>query len=103
MKVCIIGDGLVSLTLAKVLIQKELSVDIKKINIELSTTSLAYLGKEISFEKFALALSTYPKRDKPVIVRIDKDVTYDRVVIFFDFGNSGDDTVYFYDEFALTN
>ncbi len=28
MKVCIIGDGLVSLTLAKVLIQKELSVDI---------------------------------------------------------------------------
>tara|TARA_Y100000591_G_scaffold311434_1_gene314820 strand:+ start:373 stop:516 length:144 start_codon:yes stop_codon:yes gene_type:complete len=28
MKVCIIGDGLVSLTLANVLIQKELSVDI---------------------------------------------------------------------------
>ena len=28
MKICIIGDGLVSLTLAKVLIQKELSVDI---------------------------------------------------------------------------
>ena len=28
MKVCIIGDGLVSLTLAQVLIQKELAVDI---------------------------------------------------------------------------
>ena len=28
MKVCIIGDGLVSLTLAQVLIQKELEVDI---------------------------------------------------------------------------
>ena len=36
MKVCIIGSGLVSLTLAKVLIQKELFVDIlvtKKIAI----------------------------------------------------------------------
>ena len=29
--------------------------------------------------------------------------TYDRVVIFFDFGNSGDDSIYYYDEFTLTN
>ena len=29
--------------------------------------------------------------------------TYNRVVIFFDFGNSGDDSVYYYDEFGLTN
>ena len=28
---------------------------------------------------------------------------YVRVVIFFDFGNTGDDTVYYFDEFALTN
>lgn len=28
---------------------------------------------------------------------------YIRVVIFFDFGNPGDDSVYYYDEFALTN
>jgi PKD repeat protein len=28
---------------------------------------------------------------------------YVRVVIFFDFGNSGDDSVYYFDEFALTN
>ncbi|MET2986499.1 hypothetical protein [Aureibaculum conchae] len=28
---------------------------------------------------------------------------YVRVVIFFDFGNAGDDSVYYYDEFALTN
>lgn len=28
---------------------------------------------------------------------------YIRVVIFFDFGNSGDDSVYYFDEYALTN
>ena len=28
---------------------------------------------------------------------------YTRVVIFFDFGNAGDDSIYYYDEFALTN
>jgi biopolymer transport protein ExbD len=58
----------------------ELEVEPKQINIELSVSSLAYLGKEITFKKFDFELSNYPKRNKPVIVRIDKDVTYDRVV-----------------------
>lgn len=31
------------------------------------------------------------------------DYSYDRVVIFFDFGNPGDDTIYYFDEFVLTN
>ena len=31
---------------------KELEIELKQINIELSTNSLAYLGKEISFDKF---------------------------------------------------
>ncbi|MCB0806971.1 MAG: hypothetical protein KDC05_14330 [Bacteroidales bacterium] len=31
------------------------------------------------------------------------DFDYGRVVIFFDFGNPGDDSVYYYDEFELTN
>jgi biopolymer transport protein ExbD len=63
---------------------KELEVEVKQINIELSTNSLAYLGKEISFSKFDFELSNYPKRDKPVIVRIDKDVKYSRVVKVLD-------------------
>ncbi|WP_237590215.1 PKD domain protein [Polaribacter sargassicola] len=29
--------------------------------------------------------------------------TYDRIVIFFDFGNTGDDAVYYYDELGVTN
>ena len=28
---------------------------------------------------------------------------YVKVVIFFDFGNAGDDSVYYYDELGLTN
>jgi len=63
---------------------KELEVELKQLTIELSTNSLAYLGKEISFEKFDLELSQYLKKDKPVIVRIDKDVKYDRVVKVLD-------------------
>ncbi len=57
MKVCIIGDGLVSLTLANVLIQKELTVDIlssKKNNkydksrtLGISKSNVDYFNKEI--------------------------------------------------------
>ena len=57
MKVCIIGDGLVSLTLAKVLIQKELSVDIllnrknnkydKTRTLGISKSNIDYFNKKI--------------------------------------------------------
>lgn len=63
---------------------KELEVEIKQLTVELSTNSLAYLGKEISFKDFDLELSNTVKKDKPVIVRIDKDVKYERVVKVLD-------------------
>ena len=57
MKVCIIGDGLVSLTLAKVLIQKELTVDIlsnrknngydKTRTLGISKSNIDYFNKNI--------------------------------------------------------
>ena len=57
MKVCIIGDGLVSLTLANVLIQKDLSVDIlfnnktnkycKTRTLGISKSNIDYFNKEI--------------------------------------------------------
>ena len=62
----------------------ELEIELKQINIELSVNSLAYLGKNITFEKFDLALSTYLIKNKSVIVRIDKEVKYDRVVKVLD-------------------
>ena len=57
MKICIIGDGLVSLTLAKVLIQKDLSVDIlfnsknkkydKTRTLGISKSNIDYINKKI--------------------------------------------------------
>jgi biopolymer transport protein ExbD len=63
---------------------KELEIELKQINIELSSNTLAYLGKKITFEKFDLALASHLSKDKPVIVRIDKEVTYERVVKVLD-------------------
>jgi len=63
---------------------QELEVEIKQISIELSVDKLAYLGEEISFSKLELELSNFTQRDKPVIVRIDKDVKYNRVVRVLD-------------------
>jgi len=59
---------------------KELEVEVKQLSIELSTNSLAYLGKIVSFNEFEIKISNIIKKDKPVIVRIDKDVKYDRVI-----------------------
>jgi len=63
---------------------QEFEVEIKQIDIELSTNNLAYLGKVISFAQLNFELSKLLKRDKPVIIRIDKDVKYERVVHLLD-------------------
>lgn len=63
---------------------KETQIEQNQINIELSSTSLAYLGQIIDFEKLDIKLSNVTKKDKPVIVRIDKDVKYERVVKVLD-------------------
>ncbi|MDC1032589.1 FAD-dependent monooxygenase [Candidatus Pelagibacter sp.] len=57
MKICILGDGLISLTLAKVLIQKDLSVDILSTNkfrkhnqtrtLGISKSNIEYFNKNI--------------------------------------------------------
>lgn len=59
-------------------------VEPKQLNIELSPTSLAYLGKVITFDKLNTKLQKVVKKDKPVIVRIDKNVTYERIVKVLD-------------------
>ena len=63
---------------------KEHEVEPKQLNIELSSTSLAYLGKVITFKELDIKLSQVIKKDKPVIVRIDKDVKYARIVKLLD-------------------
>ncbi len=63
---------------------KELKVEIKQISIELSDKSLAYMGKAINFQEFDTKLFNITKKDKPVILRIDKDVKYERIVKVLD-------------------
>ena len=63
---------------------KEHNVEIKQLNIELGDSSLAYLGKELTFIQLDIKLSNVTRKDKPVIVRIDKDVKYERVIKVLD-------------------
>ena len=63
---------------------KELEVEIKQLNIELSTSNIAYLGKIVTFQELNIKLSNIIKKEKPVIIRIDKDVKYERVVKVLD-------------------
>ena len=63
---------------------KELEVEVKQLNIELSTTSLAYLGKVITLEQLDFKLSNIEKKEKPIIIRIDKNVKYKRIIKVLD-------------------
>ena len=63
---------------------QEVEVEIKQINIELSKNELALKGKKLTFIELEEQLKAITKKDKPIIVRIDKDVQYDRIVIILD-------------------
>lgn len=63
---------------------KEAKIELKQISIELSPTKLAYLGKIITIKQLDLNLSKVTKKEKPVIVRIDKTVPYGKVVEILD-------------------
>ncbi len=58
----------------------QLEVEIKQINIELSATKIAFGGIKVDLESLEKSLLKITKKDKPVIVRIDKDVPYERVI-----------------------
>ncbi len=58
----------------------ELEVEVKQINIELSSSKIAFGGNEVDFKLLEDKLSKVIKKDKAVIVRIDKDVAYERVI-----------------------
>lgn len=64
--------------------EKELEVEIKQLSIELSDTTIAYLGKVVTLNQLDQKLELVTNKEKPVILRIDKDVKYDRVVQILD-------------------
>jgi biopolymer transport protein ExbD len=63
---------------------EQLEVELKQLSIELSKDSLAYMGKKLSFEQLNKHLSNIKNNKKDIIVRIDKDVAYHRVVKVLD-------------------
>ena len=63
--------------------------EIKKeeLNIELTKDEVALKGKTITFEALDSAFAGVKEREKPINVRIDKDVTYERIVKLLDLLN----------------
>ena len=65
------------------------TVEVKQenISIELGKEKLAYKGKEMRFEMLDVMLKEVTKKDKPINIRIDKEVSYGRVTKLFDMLN----------------
>ena len=62
----------------------EKMVDKREITLELSPDALALGGKEITFEALDGVLGSYTDKERPVIVRIDRAVRYERVLKLLD-------------------
>ena len=63
---------------------KEMKVDQEQVFIELNKTKLAIKGIEVSFESLEDNLKAIKNKEKPVVVKIDKKVEYERVVKVLD-------------------
>ncbi len=63
---------------------QKLEVETKQINIELSIEKIAFGGVELDFKSLEDKLSKVTKKDKPIIVRIDKKVQYEKVIKILD-------------------
>ncbi|WP_457596708.1 ExbD/TolR family protein [Hydrogenimonas sp.] len=59
-------------------------IDRREIVVELTQNRLAIGGREVSFEVLDARLAGYRDKEKPVIVRIDENVRYKRIVRLFD-------------------
>ncbi len=63
---------------------QELEIEPKEISIEINKNKLAIYGKEISFKELDGKLSEINDKKNNIIVRIDKDVIYERIVKVLD-------------------
>jgi len=63
---------------------QELEVEPKEVSLEINKDKLAIYGKEISFEELDIKLAEIKDKKKNIIVRIDKDVVYERIVKVLD-------------------
>lgn len=63
---------------------KETTFEKKEITLELSQHKIAYEGKEIELNDLNLALRVIKNKKDPIILRIDKNVKYEKVVKILD-------------------
>ena len=63
---------------------QKLEVEVRQINIELGIEKIAFGGVELDFDSLGKELSKVTKKDKPIIIRIDKKVPYERVIKILD-------------------
>lgn len=59
-------------------------VEKEDVNIELSAGEIALKGKEITFDNLDIELSKIVDKKRPINVRIDKEVRYERIIKLFD-------------------
>ncbi len=63
---------------------QELEIEPKEISIEISKEKFAIYGKEVSLEELDKKLSEISDKKNNIIVRIDKNVVYEKVVKVLD-------------------
>ena len=63
---------------------KETKIDEDQVFIELSEKKIAIRGVEVNFQSLEDSLKAIKNNKKPVVVRIDKDVKYSRVIKVLD-------------------
>lgn len=63
---------------------KETKIDEDQVFIELSEKKIAIRGVEVNFQSLEESLKAIKNNKKPVIIRIDKDVKYSRVIKVLD-------------------
>ncbi len=63
---------------------QKIEIEPKSISIEITKERYAFAGREISFEQIQQKLSLVKDKKSSMIVRIDKKVTYDKIVKILD-------------------
>ena len=59
-------------------------IDKKELIIELSKDEIAINKKVLTFEEVDAKFATVKDKERPIVVRIDKDVKYERIIKLFD-------------------
>jgi biopolymer transport protein ExbD len=63
---------------------KPLEIENREINLELSTNNIAYNGEKLTIKILEEKLSKVTDKNRYIIFRIDKNVSYERVVNILD-------------------